>query len=152
MTPMIGMTASIALAPAADALNGARADLRARGTANSHVRRHYQAERRERDEFLAQVPARLVANTASTEDRNQVQAALSAGVLSIATGERAAAVGGDANGAVIMTGDVNAVPRIDSLGAAIDRLIQRSHPSHCISFLRTSRTLPAAVLSTGSQI
>ena len=68
---------------------------------------------------------RLVGNTASTEDRNQVQAALNADILSIATGERAVAVGGDANGAVIMTGDGNVVLRIEvSAAAAINREIQ----------------------------
>jgi tetratricopeptide (TPR) repeat protein len=73
---------------------------------------------------------RLVGNTASAEDRDQVQAALSAGILSMATGERAVAVGGDANGAVFVTGDGNVVLRIDASGAAaIDRLLQRSHPS-----------------------
>jgi tetratricopeptide (TPR) repeat protein len=73
---------------------------------------------------------RLVGNAASAEDRDQVRAALAAGVLSMATGERAVAVGGDANGAVIMTGDGNVVLRIDaSEAAAIDRLLQRSHPS-----------------------
>jgi len=73
---------------------------------------------------------RLVADNASTQDRDQVQAALMEGALSIATGERAVAVGGDANGAVIMTGDGNLVLRIDaSEAAAIDRLLQRSHPS-----------------------
>src|SRR5262245_23381624 len=61
---------------------------------------------------------RLVANTASAEDRVQVQAALAAGILSMATGERAVAVGGDANGAVIMTGDGNVVLRIDASAAA----------------------------------
>lgn len=74
--------------------------------------------------------ARLVGHTASAEDRDQVQAALAAGTLSIATGERAVAVGGDANGAVITAGDGNVVPRIDaSEAAAIDRLLQRSHRS-----------------------
>jgi tetratricopeptide (TPR) repeat protein len=73
---------------------------------------------------------RLAGNTASAEDRDHVQAALAAGILSMATGERAVAVGGDANGAVIMTGDGNVVLRIDASGAAaIDRLLQRSHPS-----------------------
>jgi tetratricopeptide (TPR) repeat protein len=73
---------------------------------------------------------RLVGSSASAEDLDQVRAALAAGILSMATGERAVAVGGDANGAVIMTGDGNVVLRIDVSGAAaIDRLIQRSHPS-----------------------
>jgi len=39
------------------------------------------------------------------------------------------AVGGDANGAVFVTGDGNVVLRIDASGAAaIDRLLQRSLP------------------------
>jgi hypothetical protein len=45
-------------------------------------------------------------------------------------GERAVAFGGDASRAVITTGDGNVVLRIDaSEAAAIDRLLQRSHPS-----------------------
>jgi hypothetical protein len=45
-------------------------------------------------------------------------------------GERAVAVRGDANGAVITTGDSNVVLRVDASGAeVIDRLIQRSLPS-----------------------
>jgi hypothetical protein len=73
---------------------------------------------------------RLVANTASAEDLDHIRAAFAERILSIATGEHAVAIGGDAIGAVIMTGDGNVVLRIDASGAAaIDRLIQRSHPS-----------------------
>jgi len=73
---------------------------------------------------------RLIAGCSTEQDREQVQAALAAGALSIATGERAVSLGGDANGAVIVTGDGNVVIRIDASGAAaIDRLLQRSHPS-----------------------
>jgi cytidylate kinase len=73
---------------------------------------------------------RLVASNASAEDRKHVQAALAAGVLSIATGERAVSLGGSAQGAVITTGDGNVIVRIDvSEVAAIDRLLQKSHPS-----------------------
>jgi hypothetical protein len=43
--------------------------------------------------------------------RGQVQAALAGGILSIVTGERAVAVGGVANGAVIITGNSNVARR-----------------------------------------
>jgi hypothetical protein len=89
---------------------------------------------------------RLVGNIASTEDRNQVQAALAAGILLVATGDRAIAVGGDTNGAVIITGDGNVVLRIDASGAAaIDRLIQRSYPSPLHQLPADIPTSPAAV-------
>src|SRR5262245_43728490 len=73
---------------------------------------------------------RLVANHASAQDRKQVQAALAAGALSIATGQRAVSLGGDAQGAVFVTGDGNVILRIDALAAAaIEWLAKRSHPS-----------------------
>jgi hypothetical protein len=73
---------------------------------------------------------RLIAGCSTPPDREQVKAALAAGALSIAAGERAVSLGGDANGAVIVTGDGNVITRIDASGAAaIDRLLQRSHPS-----------------------
>jgi hypothetical protein len=72
---------------------------------------------------------RLVAGRSTLQDREQVQAALAAGALSIATGERAVSLGGSAQGAVFVTGDGNVVLRVDGLGAAaLDRLLQRSHP------------------------
>src|SRR5215831_545155 len=73
---------------------------------------------------------RLVAGRSTLQDRELVQAALVAGELSMAMGERAVAVRGDAQGAVIVSGDGNVVLPVDALGvAAIDRLLQRSHPS-----------------------
>jgi len=73
---------------------------------------------------------RLVANHASSQDREEVRAALAAGALSIATGQRAVAVGGSVNDTIIVTGDGAVVIHVDVSGAAaIDRLLQRSHPS-----------------------
>jgi hypothetical protein len=73
---------------------------------------------------------RLVAGHSTPQDRERVQAAVAAGTLSMATGERAVSLGGDANGAVITTGDGNIVLRIDaSDAAAIDRLLLRRLPS-----------------------
>ncbi len=73
---------------------------------------------------------RLVAGGTSAEDCARIEAALAGGVLSVATGDRAVAVGGSADGAVIVTGDGNVVLRVNASGAAaIDRLLQRAFPS-----------------------
>jgi tetratricopeptide (TPR) repeat protein len=71
---------------------------------------------------------RLIADNASAQDRERVQSAIAAGALSIATGQRAVSLGGDANGAVIVTGDENVIVRVDSV-AAIAWLLHRGHPS-----------------------
>jgi tetratricopeptide (TPR) repeat protein len=71
---------------------------------------------------------RLIADSASAQDRELVQSAIAAGALSIATGQRAVSLGGDANGAVIVTGDGNVIVHVDSF-AAIAWLLDRSHPS-----------------------
>jgi tetratricopeptide (TPR) repeat protein len=73
---------------------------------------------------------RLVDGQSSTQDRDQVETVLAGGVLSIASGDRAVAVGGSADGAVVVTGDGNVVLRLDASGAtAIERLLQRAFPS-----------------------
>jgi tetratricopeptide (TPR) repeat protein len=77
---------------------------------------------------LRSVIDRLIADKASAEDREQVQSAIAAGALSIATGQRAVSLGGDANGAVIVTGDGNVIVHVDSV-EAIAWLLHRSHPS-----------------------
>jgi hypothetical protein len=72
---------------------------------------------------------RLIANKESAQDREQVLAALAAGALIVATGERAVAIGGNVTDTIIITGDGNVVLRIDASGtAALDWLLQRSHP------------------------
>jgi tetratricopeptide (TPR) repeat protein len=71
---------------------------------------------------------RLIADNASAQDRERVQSAIAAGALSIATGQRAVSLGGDANGAVIVTGDGNVIVHVDSV-AAIAWLLHRQHPS-----------------------
>ena len=50
---------------------------------------------------------RLVSGTSGLEDRELVWGALESGALALATGERAAAVGGSADDAFIVTGDGN---------------------------------------------
>jgi hypothetical protein len=73
---------------------------------------------------------RLLANRSTPRDREQIQAALAVGTLSIATGQRAVSLGGDAHGAVIVTGDGNVVLHVEASGiAALERLLERIHPS-----------------------
>ena len=72
----------------------------------------------------------LVAGTASDADLELVREALASGQLQRLTGERAVAVGGDANGSTFVTGDKNVVvsfPAADA--AAIDRAFERLFPS-----------------------
>ena len=79
----------------------------------------------------------LVAGNASDADLELVREALASEMLQRLTGERAAAVGGDANGSTFVTGDKNVVvsfPAADA--AAIDRAFERLFPSRC-------RQLPA---------
>ncbi len=72
----------------------------------------------------------LVESNASDVDRELVREALASEMLQRLTGERAAAVGGDANGSTFVTGDKNVVvsfPAADA--AAIDRAFERLFPS-----------------------
>src|SRR4051812_625922 len=52
---------------------------------------------------------RLVSATGTEEDRGLIQRALLAGHIVYATGERNVAIGGDASGTVIITGDQNEI-------------------------------------------
>ncbi|MFB3149014.1 MAG: hypothetical protein ACE10M_00430 [Alphaproteobacteria bacterium] len=72
----------------------------------------------------------LVEGNASDVDLELVREALASGQLQRLTGERAVAVGGDANGSTFVTGDKNVVvsfPAADA--AAIDRAFERLFPS-----------------------
>jgi hypothetical protein len=73
----------------------------------------------------------LVAGNAGDVDLELVSEALASGQLRRFTGERAVAVGGNANGSTFVTGDKNVLvsfPAADS--AAIDRAFERQFPSH----------------------
>jgi hypothetical protein len=69
---------------------------------------------------------RLIAGTATEADRDSLQQALQAGTIAVVTGERAVAVGGDATGAVITTGDGNVVLSFKEVDAAAIREILTS--------------------------
>lgn len=60
----------------------------------------------------------LIRGDADAEQRERVQAALSSGQITLATGERSAAVGGDANGATFVTGDGSLVLSFPAVDAA----------------------------------
>ncbi len=57
---------------------------------------------------------RVLQGQASREDRNLLREAVQRGAISLATGERALAVGGDAGGATIVTGDGNVLLQIQA--------------------------------------
>jgi tetratricopeptide (TPR) repeat protein len=61
---------------------------------------------------------RLINGDASEADRDAVRTALSTGVLAIATGERAVAIGGNASDVIITTGDQNIVLSFKGADAA----------------------------------
>lgn len=60
---------------------------------------------------------RLIADTATEADRHAVQEALLAGRIVYTAGEHAVAIGGDATGAVIITGDVFVIGTGNQIGA-----------------------------------
>jgi len=59
---------------------------------------------------------RVLASRPTPRDRELVQAALSAGTLSVATGEGTVAVGGNVRDTIIVTGDGAVVLHIDAGG------------------------------------
>lgn len=76
----------------------------------------------ESDQFKAALE-RLIAGTETDADRTSLGQALQSGRIDIVTGDRAVAVGGDANGAVITTGDGNVVLSFKEVDAAALREI-----------------------------
>jgi hypothetical protein len=91
---------------------------------------------------------RLIANSASAQDREQVQSAIAAGALSIATGQGAVSLGGDANGAFIVTGDGNVIVRVDSV-VALDRLLQKLPTAPASSTREARPTTIAPIVAAG---
>jgi len=72
---------------------------------------------------------RLVEGIATDAEREAVKEALNAGRLALATGDRAAAIGGDATDAIIVTGDGNVVTVFKGLEAAALKLaLDRLYP------------------------
>jgi hypothetical protein len=71
---------------------------------------------------------RLVSATGTDEDRGVIQRALLAGHIVYATGERNVAIGGDASGTVIITGDQNEI-RFDLPESAYAALRDRIFPT-----------------------
>ncbi|HKQ08058.1 MAG TPA: NB-ARC domain-containing protein [Blastocatellia bacterium] len=71
---------------------------------------------------------RLVAGTATDDDRRVVQHAMLAGNIVYAAGERSVAIGGDATGAIIITGD-QAQIRLDLDETAYERLKEQTFPT-----------------------
>jgi hypothetical protein len=71
---------------------------------------------------------RLVSATGTEEDRGLIQRALLAGQIVYATGERNVAIGGDASGTVIITGDQNEI-RFDLPESAYAALRDRIFPA-----------------------
>ena len=83
-----------------------------------------------RNEEIREALQALVAGAASDADRELIREAMASEGLQRLTGERAVAVGGNANGSTFVTGDKNVVvsfPAADA--AAIDRAIDRLFPS-----------------------
>ncbi|RME09676.1 MAG: hypothetical protein D6802_11425, partial [Ardenticatenia bacterium] len=73
---------------------------------------------------LRQVLERLQSGTLSSDDLNALREALRTGHLRIVTGERAVAIGGSTDGAVIVTGDNNIIVRLDAHRRAhLERLL-----------------------------
>jgi NB-ARC domain/Effector-associated domain 10 len=71
---------------------------------------------------------RLVSATGTDEDRKSIQQALLAGHIVYATGDRNVAIGGDASGTIIITGDQNEV-RFDLSEIAYAALRERLFPA-----------------------
>jgi hypothetical protein len=72
---------------------------------------------------------RLVSGTPTEDDRRSVQHALLAGHIVYVAGERNVAIGGDAAGAIIVTGDQSQVIKLDLSGASYEKLQERLFPS-----------------------
>jgi tetratricopeptide (TPR) repeat protein len=72
----------------------------------------------------------LISGSASREQCVLVREGLESGQISIATGERAVAVGGSAEGAIIVTGDNSVVLTLDSVGkTAVQKALSGLFPS-----------------------
>jgi hypothetical protein len=93
---------------------------------------------------------RLIAGNASAHDREQVQSAIAAGASSIATGERSVSLGGDANGAVIVTGDGNVILHVDGLSVADDYVW--SSIAKAVGASAQSRTLSGPLLEAPAPV
>jgi hypothetical protein len=71
---------------------------------------------------------RLVAGTQTEDDRRSVQQALLAGHIVYVTGERNVAIGGDATGNIIVTGDQAQVIKLEVCGSSYEALQERLFP------------------------
>jgi hypothetical protein len=102
---------------------------------------------------LRSILERIAASTNSDTDIQMLRNALQGGQIVLASSERAVALGGDANDAVIITGDGNRVYIFKGIDAeAVRKLIQQLTPDQIYSACKLVTPLLAKELSRGQTV